>query len=183
MRGTRLFRAVLNGPAAALRGKLMTCLRDRMSKRLIKVAKELNVATSTIVEFLTGKGFEIENKPIAQVSSDMESAVRQEFAKAISDKEKAARSTLAPAPRPPPPPPPPPVRSAPPPPAPATPHRRTGTPARAAPPAGNREGRADPTTRRQAGRRSHKPGPRRGNAQTCAGHPGKADAHGARRTA
>ena len=51
-----------------------------MSKRLIKVAKELNVATSTIVEFLTSKGFEIENKPIARVSGEMESAVRREFA-------------------------------------------------------------------------------------------------------
>ncbi len=87
-----------------------------MSKRLIKVAKELNVATSTIVEFLTGKGFEIENKPIAQVNSDMESAVRQEFAKAISDKEKASKLEFGTRPTAPPPPPPPPVRSAPPPP-------------------------------------------------------------------
>ena len=90
-----------------------------MSKRLIKVAKELNVATSTIVEFLTGKGFAIENKPIAQVSGEMESAVRQEFAKAISDKEKASKMEFGTRPSAPPPPPPPPVvRSAPPPPPP-----------------------------------------------------------------
>ncbi|THH37550.1 translation initiation factor IF-2 [Neolewinella litorea] len=99
-----------------------------MSKRLIKVAKELNVATSTIVEFLTGKGFEIENKPIAQVSSEMESAVRQEFAKAISDKEKARKMEFGTRPTAPPPPPPPTVRSAPPPPPPPPP-RPVTTPA------------------------------------------------------
>ena len=77
------------------------------------------MATSTIVEFLTGKGFEIENKPIAKVSAEMESAVRQEFAKAISDKEKAAKMEFGTRPTAPPPPPPP-VRSAtPPPPRPA----------------------------------------------------------------
>ncbi|PPK84630.1 translation initiation factor 2 (bIF-2) [Neolewinella xylanilytica] len=94
-----------------------------MSKRLIKVAKELNVATSTIVEFLTGKGFEIENKPIAKVSVEMESAVRQEFAKAISDKEKAAKMEFGtrPSAPPPPPPPPPPARAATPPPPPPRP--------------------------------------------------------------
>ncbi len=84
------------------------------------------MATSTIVEFLSGKGFEIENKPIAKVSAEMESAVRQEFAKAMSDKEKAAKmefGTRPSAPPPPPPPPPPAARSAappPPPPRPAT---------------------------------------------------------------
>jgi len=31
--------------------------------RLVKIAKELNVGTSTIVDFLKGKGYEIENKP------------------------------------------------------------------------------------------------------------------------
>lgn len=77
------------------------------------------MATSTIVEFLTGKGFEIENKPIAQVSNEMESAVRQEFAKAISDKEKASKMEFGTRPTAPPPPPPPPVvRATPPPPPP-----------------------------------------------------------------
>ncbi|CAH1000640.1 Translation initiation factor IF-2 [Neolewinella maritima] len=103
-----------------------------MSKRLIKVAKELNVATSTLVEYLSGRGFDIENKPTAPVNGEMESALRQEFAKAISDKQKASkmefgtRPTAAPVP-PPPPPPPPVVRSATP--APPPPARPTGVPA------------------------------------------------------
>ena len=84
------------------------------------------MATSTIVEFLTSKGFEIENKPIAKVSGDMESAVRQEFAKAISDKQKAAKMEFGTRPTAPPPPPPPPVvKTAAPPPPP----RPTGVPA------------------------------------------------------
>ena len=37
-----------------------------MAYNLFKIAKELNVATSTIVEYLTSKGIEVENKPIAK---------------------------------------------------------------------------------------------------------------------
>ena len=97
-----------------------------MSKRLIKVAKELNVATSTLVEYLSGQGFDIDNKPTAPVSGEMESALRQEFAKAISDKQKAAKMEFGTRPTTPPPPPPPPVvRAAPPPPPPP---RPTGVP-------------------------------------------------------
>ena len=99
-----------------------------MSKRLIKVAKELNVATSTLVEYLSGQGFDIDNKPTAPVSGEMESALRQEFAKAISDKQKAAKMEFGTRPTTPPPPPPPPVvRSTTP--APPPPPRPTGVPA------------------------------------------------------
>ena len=42
-----------------------------MAKRLIKIAKELNVGTSTIVDFLNENGFEIDNKPTSKVSDDM----------------------------------------------------------------------------------------------------------------
>ncbi|MFK8163441.1 MAG: translation initiation factor IF-2 [Lewinella sp.] len=109
-----------------------------MSKRLIKVANELNVATSTIVEHLSSKGFDVENKPTAKLTPDMENVVREAFAKALQDKKKAdsmefnTRPTATPLPPPPPPtpgrtlpPPPPPPAAArptpPPPPVPATP--------------------------------------------------------------
>ena len=46
-----------------------------MAQRLVKIAKELNVGTSTIVEFLTEKGFEIDNKPTSKVSDDMYQAL------------------------------------------------------------------------------------------------------------
>ncbi|MCB0704905.1 MAG: translation initiation factor IF-2 [Saprospiraceae bacterium] len=60
-----------------------------MSKRLVKVAKELNVGVTTIVEFLSDNGFEIENKPTAKVTDEMESALLKEFQKDVAIKEKA----------------------------------------------------------------------------------------------
>ncbi len=60
-----------------------------MSKRLVKIAKELNVGTSTIVEFLTNNGFEIENKPTAKVSPEMYSLLLKEFSQSVEEKVKA----------------------------------------------------------------------------------------------
>ncbi|MEZ4993877.1 MAG: translation initiation factor IF-2 [Saprospiraceae bacterium] len=60
-----------------------------MEKRLIKIAKELNVGTSTIVDHLTKAGFDIENKPTAKVSDEMYSELLKEFQKSIAIKEKA----------------------------------------------------------------------------------------------
>ena len=93
-----------------------------MSFRLVKIAKELNVATSTIVEYLAKAGFEIENKPTAKVSEEMYQALQKEFSSSIAEKEKADKLVIGrvnipkaepvPPPKPvvpPPPPPPPPV--------------------------------------------------------------------------
>ena len=41
------------------------------TKRLIKVAKELNIGTSTIAEYLNSVGFEIDDSPIARVTGPM----------------------------------------------------------------------------------------------------------------
>ena len=60
-----------------------------MSKRLVKVAKELNVGTTTIVEHLQKSGFEIENRPTSKVSDEMYDALIQEFSNSIAIKEKA----------------------------------------------------------------------------------------------
>ena len=60
-----------------------------MSKRLVKIAKELNVGTATIVEHLLNKGFEIENKPTAKVTDEMYAELLKEFQKSIAIKEKA----------------------------------------------------------------------------------------------
>jgi hypothetical protein len=51
------------------------------SKRLIKIANEVNVATSTIAEFLQKEGFNIENKPIAKLTGSMQKMVYDEFGK------------------------------------------------------------------------------------------------------
>ena len=65
-----------------------------MPQRLVKVAKELNVGTATIVEYLHGTGFEIENKPTAKVTDEMYEKLVQEFSSSIAVKEKADQLIL-----------------------------------------------------------------------------------------
>lgn len=57
--------------------------------RLVKIAKELNVGTSTIVDFLKGKGYEIENKPTSKISDEMHEELLKEFSDSMAAKEKA----------------------------------------------------------------------------------------------
>ncbi len=80
-----------------------------MSKRLVKVASELNVGTATIVEHLVAKGYEIENRPTSKVSDEMYLELLKEFQYSIAVKQEAdqlvlgnpkpgAKSTLPPLP-------------------------------------------------------------------------------------
>jgi len=65
-----------------------------MAKRLVKVAKELNVGLSTIVDFLTEKGFDIDNKPTAKVSDEMYDACLAEFSTSAAIKEEADKLVI-----------------------------------------------------------------------------------------
>lgn len=65
-----------------------------MSKRLVKVAKELNVGTKTIVEFLNDNGFSVSNKPTAKISDEMYDALAKNFQNSIAIKEKANKITI-----------------------------------------------------------------------------------------
>ena len=60
-----------------------------MAQRLVKVAKELNVGTTTIVEFLAKVGHEIDNKPTAKISDEMYDELLKEFRNSAAIKEKA----------------------------------------------------------------------------------------------
>lgn len=60
-----------------------------MERRLIKVATELNVGLHTIVEYLNGKGFDIEDKPNAKVTDAMYVELQKEYQKSVDIKEKA----------------------------------------------------------------------------------------------
>jgi translation initiation factor IF-2 len=60
-----------------------------MAGILFKVAKEFNVATSTVVEFLSYKGYNIENKPNAKVDDQMYALLELEFKGSADIKEKA----------------------------------------------------------------------------------------------
>ncbi len=65
-----------------------------MTKRLIKIAKELNVGTSTIVDFLTDKGFEIANRPTSLVTDEMYAELLKEFQNSMVVKEQADQLIL-----------------------------------------------------------------------------------------
>ena len=66
-----------------------------MRKRLlIKIAKELNVGTATILDHLHKKGFEIENKATAKVSDEMYDELLKEFSSSMAVKEKADQLIL-----------------------------------------------------------------------------------------
>ncbi len=60
-----------------------------MTYKLFKIAKELNVATSTIVEYLDSQGYEIENKPTAKISDEIHEILLERFSNAMVEKEKA----------------------------------------------------------------------------------------------
>jgi translation initiation factor IF-2 len=60
-----------------------------MAERLVKVAKELNVGLATIVEFLTSKGYTVENKPTSMISDEMHVVLLKEFRSSMAEKEKA----------------------------------------------------------------------------------------------
>ncbi|HMQ47702.1 MAG TPA: translation initiation factor IF-2 [Saprospiraceae bacterium] len=60
-----------------------------MERRLVKIAKELNVGTTTIVDHLSSKGYDIENKPTAKVTDEMYDELLREFQKSIAIKEQA----------------------------------------------------------------------------------------------
>jgi translation initiation factor IF-2 len=49
--------------------------------RLFKIASEINIGKDTIVDFLKGKGFDIENKSTASLTPDMQDAVYDKFKK------------------------------------------------------------------------------------------------------
>jgi len=60
-----------------------------MAYKLFKIAKELNVATSTIVEYLHSQGFEIYNKPTAKIDDEMYGQLLDRFSNSVAEKEKA----------------------------------------------------------------------------------------------
>ncbi len=64
------------------------------SVRLSKVAKEFNVGISTIIEFLSGKGFTIENSPNTKLSSELYDLIQKEYSQEKSAKEESIKVGL-----------------------------------------------------------------------------------------
>lgn len=61
------------------------------SVRLLAAAKELNIGTQTVVDFLKGKGFSVENKPTTKLSGDMYDTLLTEFQGNKRLKEEASK--------------------------------------------------------------------------------------------
>lgn len=57
--------------------------------RIAAAAKEFNVGINTIIEYLTSKGFEVDNKPHTKLSEEMYFALEDEYAKDKAAKRKS----------------------------------------------------------------------------------------------
>jgi len=60
-------------------------------KRLSKVAGEFNLGINTVIDFLSGKGFEIESKPTAKITPEMYDVLVGEFQSDKTLKEKSVQ--------------------------------------------------------------------------------------------
>ncbi len=69
-------------------------MSEDKSINLIKAAKELNIGTGTIVDFLATKGYKIEKSPMAKLNGDMYGALLKEFAFDKSIKEEAKQINI-----------------------------------------------------------------------------------------
>jgi translation initiation factor IF-2 len=62
--------------------------------RLSQVARKLNIGKNTILEFLSSKGFEVEDNPNSKISEEQLVLLSREFASSAMDKEEASSLTI-----------------------------------------------------------------------------------------
>ena len=69
-------------------------MAEEKTMRLSQVARKLNVGTTTIIEHLASKGFQIESKPNTKITLNQFNMLAQEFASSVMDKEEASEVTI-----------------------------------------------------------------------------------------
>src|SRR6185437_1562244 len=69
-------------------------MSEDKSIKLFTAAKELNIGTGTIVDFLATKGYKIQKHPTTQLDSDMYGALLKEFAVDKIIKEEAKQISI-----------------------------------------------------------------------------------------
>ena len=69
-------------------------MSEDKSINLIKAAKELNIGTGTIVDFLATKGYKVDKHPMAKLNGDMYNTLLKEFAFDKSIKEEAKQINI-----------------------------------------------------------------------------------------
>ncbi|HRZ41390.1 MAG TPA: translation initiation factor IF-2 [Bacteroidales bacterium] len=62
--------------------------------RLSKVAKEFNIGTTTIIDFLSKKGYSVESSPNAKLSTEMYTLIQKEYSQEKSAKEESIKVGL-----------------------------------------------------------------------------------------
>lgn len=62
--------------------------------RLNQVARKLNVGIDTVVEYLNGKGYEVERSPNTKISSEQYDLLSKEYANSAHEKEEASGLTI-----------------------------------------------------------------------------------------
>lgn len=69
-------------------------MAEEKTMRLSQVARKLNVGRSTIVDFLSHKGFDVDASPNSKINMEQFSMLSKEFADSAMDKEEASGLTI-----------------------------------------------------------------------------------------
>ncbi|MDA1267794.1 MAG: translation initiation factor IF-2 [Bacteroidetes bacterium] len=69
-------------------------MSEEKMMRLGQIARKLNVGTSTIVESLAKKGYEVENNPNSKITLDQVSMLEKEFKSSALEKEEASHLSI-----------------------------------------------------------------------------------------
>ncbi|MFD3003369.1 translation initiation factor IF-2 [Pontibacter toksunensis] len=64
-------------------------MAEEKTRRLKQVATTLNIGTTTIVDYLSAKGFDVENKPTTKITAEQFSMLAKEYASSMQDKQEA----------------------------------------------------------------------------------------------
>merc|ERR1712072_285647 len=69
-------------------------MAEEKMMRLSLAARKLNVGLSTISDFLSDKGFDVDSKPNSKITSEQFNMLAKEFASSAMDKEEASGLTI-----------------------------------------------------------------------------------------
>ena len=69
-------------------------MADEKTYRLSQVARKLNVGRTTILDFLEGKGYEVDSSPNSKINQEQFSLLSKEFATSAMEKEEASGLTI-----------------------------------------------------------------------------------------
>ena len=69
-------------------------MAEEKMMRLSQVARKLNVGTSTIIDHLSAKGYDIENNPNAKITMDMYAVLSKEYESSAQVKKEAESLTI-----------------------------------------------------------------------------------------